>query len=300
MKHRATWTAAAVILLAAFAVGQAPDQYLDVFVVQVRPEKRADFDAISKKMVAANRQNKGDEWLAMETVYGTMNRVTLVSMRQSYGDTEKAGDAFYAALQKSMGKAGADKAFQEFNTCLETSWSELRKRRWDLSSNAPADGAALAKLTGESRWLRTSIIHVKPGRGPELEELLKEVKAAREKNSPDVTTLVSQTVAGREGTIYYVTTFEKSMAGFDSIAPLPKVLGEEAYAHYLKTGSEIVENTETVINRFLPEISNPSAEVMAAAPDYWSPKPVVGKAASPKKSVVNASETAKEKEEVKK
>ncbi len=294
MKHRATWTAVAVMLLAAFALGQGPEQYVDVYVVQVKPGKRADFDALSKKMVAANRQNKGDEWLAMETVYGSMNRITLVSMRQSYGETEKASDAFYAAMQKSMGKAGVDKAFQDFNSCLDNSWSELRKRRMDLSSNAPADASAMAKLLGEARWLRTTVIHVKPGRGPEFEALLKDIKAAREKNSPDVTSLVSQTVAGREGTIYYVTTFEKSMAGFDSIAPLPKVLGEEGFAHYLKTGSEIVENTETVINHFLPEISNPPADVVAAAPDYWTPKPVVAKATNEKKSVVNAAQTTKE------
>lgn len=293
MKQRAMWTAIAVLLLAAFAIAQAPDQYLDVYIVQVKPEKRADFDAISKKMVAANRQNKGDEWLAMETVYGPMNRVTLVSTRQSYGDTEKGSDAFDAAMQKSLGKAATEKLFQDFNQCLVSSRSELRKRRWDLGSNPPADGAAMAKMLGESRWLRTTIIHVKPGQGPAFEALLKDVKAAREKNSPDVTTLVSQTVAGAEGTIYYVTTFAKSMAGFDSIAPLQKVLGEEGYAHYLKTGSEIVENTETVISHFLPELSNPPADVVAAAPEYWNPKPVVAKAATPKKSVVNAAETSK-------
>lgn len=293
MKQRAMWTAIAVILLAGFAIAQAPDQYLDVYTVQVKPEKRADFDAIAKKMVTANRQNKGDEWLAMETAYGPMNRVTLVSMRGSYADTEKGGDAFDAAVQKSLGKPGADKLFQDFNQCLISARSELRKRRMDLSSNAPADGAALAKLLGESRWLRTTIVHVKPGQGPVLEEELKEIKAAREKNSPDVISLVSQSVAGQEGTVYYVTTFEKSMAGFDSIPPLQKVLGEEGYAHFLKVGSEIVENTDTVISRFLPELSNPSADVVAVAPDYWSPKPVVAKAAPSKKSVVNAAETSK-------
>lgn len=293
MKQRAMWTAIAVILLAAFAVAQAPDQYLDVYTVQVKPEKRADFDAISKKMAAANRQNKGDEWLAMETVYGPMNRVTLISMRGSYGDTEKGSDAFDAAMQKSLGKPGMEKIFQDFNQCLASARSELRKRRWDLSSNAPADGAAAAKLLGESRWLRTTVIHVKPGQSLTFEGLVKDVKAAREKSSPDVTTLVSQTVAGQEGTIYYVTTFAKSMAAFDSIPPLPKALGEEGYAHYLKTASEVVETTETMINHFLPELSNPPADVIAAAPDYWNPKPVLAKATSSKKSVVNAAETSK-------
>jgi len=294
MRQRATWTALVVLMLALVAVVQAQEQYLDVYVAQVKPEKRADFDAINKKIVAANRQNKGDEWLAMETVYGPMNLVTFVSIRDSYDAAEKAGDGFYAAIVKSMGKPAADKLFQDFSATLVSSRSEFRRRRWDLSSNAPSDAAAMAKMLGESRWLRTSIVHVRPGQGPAFEDLLKEVKAAREKNSPDVITLVSQSVAGQEGTRYYVTQIAKNMAGFDSIPTLKKVMGDEGFAHYLKSASEMVEGVETVINRFVPEISNPPADVVAAAPDYWTPKAVVAKTTTPKKSVVNAAQTIKE------
>ena len=294
MRQRATWIALVVMLLLACVAVQAQEQYLDVFVAQVKPDKRADFDAINKKIVAANRQNKGDEWLAMETVYGPMNQVTFVSMRDSYDGAEKAGNSFYASIVKSIGKSAADKLFQDFNATLVSSRSEFRRRRWDLGSNAPSDAAAMAKMLGESRWLRTSIVHVRPGQGPAFEDLLKEVKAAREKNSPDVITLVSQSVAGQEGTRYYVTQIAKSMAGFDSIPTLKKVMGDEGFAHYLKSASEMVEGGETVINRFVPEISNPPADVVAAAPDYWTPKAVVAKAAPAKKSVVNAAQTTKD------
>lgn len=294
MKHRATWAAFVLIVFAALAVAQ--DQYLDVYTAQVKPEKRADFDAINKKLVAANRQNKGDEWLAMETVYGPMNRVTFVSMRNSYDAAEKGGDAFDSAVEKALGKPGSEKLFQDFNQTITNSRAELRKRRWDLSSNAPSDAAAMAKMLGESRWLRTTIVHVRPGQGPAFEALLKDIKAAREKNSPEVLTLVSQSVAGQEGSIFYVTQLAKSMAAFDSIPTLQKVMGDEAYANYLKTASGIVENTETVINHFLPELSNPPADVVAAAPDYWTPKAMVAKAAPAKKSVVNAAQTTKEDE----
>jgi len=294
MRQRATWTALVVMLLVAFAAVHAQDQYLDVYTAQVKPEKRADFDATNKKLAAANRQNKGDEWLAMETAYGPMNRVTFVSMRDSYGAAEKGGDAFTAAVEKSLGKAASEKLFQDFNQTLASSRSEIRKRRWDLSSNAPSDAAAMAKMLGESRWLRTTIIHVRPGQGPAYEALLKDIKTAREKSSPDVTILVSQAVAGQEGGVFYVTQLAKSMATFDSSPSLQKVLGDEGYAHYLKAASEIVANTESVINHFLPELSNPPANVVAAAPDYWAPKAIVAKAAPAKKSVVNAAETAKE------
>jgi len=282
------------MLFAAVAVAQTQEEYLDILIAQVKPDKRADFDAISKKIAVINRQSSGDQWLAMETDYGPMNRVSFVSTRQGYGGITKGSDAFMAALQKALGKDGTDKLFQDFNRCLENSRAELRRRRWDLSSNAPADAAGLAKMLGESRQLRTTAIRIRPGQGPAFEALLKEVKAAREKNSPDVRTLVSQGEAGQEGSMFYVTTLEKSMAGFDSIPPLRKTMGDEAYERYLKTGSEIVVSTETVISHFLPELSNPAPDVIAAAPDYWTPKEVVAKAGSAKKGGVNASQTTKE------
>ena len=50
MRTRAVWSVFVVMLLVVLAVAQGQEQYLDIFIVQVKPEKRADFDAISKKM----------------------------------------------------------------------------------------------------------------------------------------------------------------------------------------------------------------------------------------------------------
>jgi len=294
MKRKALWTTFAVVLLAAMAAGQAQEQYLDVYIAQVKPEKRADFDAINKKMVAANRQAKGDTWIAMETVYGRGDRVTFVSMRNSYADADKGTEMFEQALQKTYGKAAADKLGQDFGECLANSRTELRRRRWDLSSNAPADAAAMAKMLANTRFLRTTTVHVKPGQVAAFEALLKDLKTAREKASPPQTTLVSQAVAGQEGTVFYVTSLQTSMAGFDAIPTLPQLLGEEGYARYLKTSAEVVEGSETVINHFLPELSNAPEDVVAAAPDYWRPKTTMAAKASPAKSAaVNAAETGK-------
>jgi len=136
MQRKAVWASIVVVLFGVLLVAQAQESYLDVYVVQVKPEKRADFDAISKKIAAANRQNGGDSWLAMETVYGPGNRVTFVSTRQSYGEIEKATGTFYEALQKTYGKAPTEKMLADFSQCLESSRSEIRRRRWDLNFEA--------------------------------------------------------------------------------------------------------------------------------------------------------------------
>jgi hypothetical protein len=296
MKRKALWTAVAVVLLASLAAGQAQEQYLDVSILQVKPEKRAEFDAVSRKIVAANRQNRGDAWIAMETVYGQGDRVSFISTRNGYGDAEKATGAFEEALQKSFGKAGADKLFQDLNQCLVSFRSEFRRRRWDLSSTAPADAAAMAKLVGGARWLRTTAVHVRPGQVMAYEALMKDVKAAREKASPPQTTLVSQAVAGQEGTVFYVTTLQNSLAAFDTLPTIQQTLGEEGYEKFLKTSAEAVAGTETVINHFLPELSNAPEEVAAVAPDYWNPKTMVAanaKAKPAKNGKVNAADTSK-------
>jgi len=260
----------------------------------VKPEKRADFDAITKKMVAANRQSKGDTWLTTETAYGPGNRVTFVSMRQSYADDGKGSDAFDSALLKTLGKAGTDKLMQDFSQCVVSTRTELRRRRLDLSSNAPTDPKAMAKLLGEARYLRTTTVSVRPGQVAAFEKQAKELKTANEKATPPQTRLVSQAVAGQEGTVFYITTFQNSLAGFDTVPTTQQVLGDEGYQKFLKTNAEVVLGTETVINRFLPELSNAPEEVAAIAPDFWQPKAVMAaKANKAKSAVVNASDKSK-------
>ncbi|HET9407484.1 MAG TPA: hypothetical protein VFO39_09625 [Candidatus Sulfotelmatobacter sp.] len=290
----------AVVLLGTLVLAQAQpagDDYLDVFTVQVKPEKRADFDSIAKRIAAANRQNNGDTWIAMETTYGPSNRITFVSQRRGYADVETAMGTFANALQKSMGKAGADKLLQDFNQCITNSRSEIRRRRWDLSSNGPTDAAAYARLISESRWLRTTAVHVRPGQVAAFEDMLRDLKTAREKTSPPQTVFVSQAVAGQDGTVFYVTSLQKNLGAFDNMPSMPQMLGDEGYAKFLKTNAETVSGTEAVINRFVPEISNPPEEVLALAPDFWKPMSTSGgvnaKGKTAKGAAVNAAETSK-------
>ena len=295
MTHRA-WgglvASAVTMLVTVAAAAQMPEEYLDVYIAKVKPEKRTEFDAINKKEVDANRRNKGDTWIAMETLYGELNTVSFVSTRHSYSDAEKAGDSYIAALNKAYGQAGAEKLFQDFNNTLISSRGEFRRRRWDLSANVPPSPAALLKLVGQSRWLRTTVVHVRPGHVLDMEAHLKELKAALEKTSPPQVTLVSQAVAGQSGTVFYVTAPEGSLGGFESRTPTPQLLGEEGYQRFLKMLAESVEGTETVINHFLPELSNPPAEVTAAAPDFWAPKPKM--AAKPKEGETAKAQPKKE------
>src|SRR5215469_6267226 len=139
-------------------------------------------------------------------MYGPINRITFIGTRQSYADAEKASGVFNGAIEKSLGKAGSEKLYQDFLQCVASGRTEIRRRRWDLSSNAPTSPADFAKQIAATRYLRTTAVSVRPGNGPAFEEILKDLKTAREKTNAPMTVLVSQSVAGQEGTVYYVTT----------------------------------------------------------------------------------------------
>src|SRR6516165_6041293 len=65
MSRRSLWGIGVVLSLAFCAVAQAQEAYLDEYVAHVRPEKRSAYDALIKKLVAANR-DRGDTWTALE------------------------------------------------------------------------------------------------------------------------------------------------------------------------------------------------------------------------------------------
>ncbi len=280
--RRALWALAVAVCLAAPVAVHAQGDYLDVFVVKVKPEKQADFLVLAKKYGDANRRFNGDRWIAAEAVYGEGNVYQFTSNRKDYADIDKANEAAMAAANKAFGKETAQKLGQDFNNCLVWSRTELRHRRWDLSRKAPADPEAYAKLIGESRLLRTTAVHIRPGHVPDFEALMKEVKEAAEKNADTKTVFVSQVVEGSKGATFYVSTLRSSMAGFDHNPTLREIVGDEGVKKFQQMNAEAVEVSDSTLYRFNPDLSNPPEEIAKVAMDFWRPKPVIVAAAKPR------------------
>jgi hypothetical protein len=252
--------------------GQDAPAYLDEFIVKVKPEKRAEFDAINKKMVALNRRNNGDVWLATENMYGEGNVVTFVSLRSGFGDVQKGMDLFMGALAKPGGMPVAMKLLQDFNNTVLSTRSEMRRRRPDLGTNVPSNAADAAGLLGKSRFLYMVTVRVRPGRGLAYEDQIKIVRDARAKAGQKQTWLISQSLVGLQGTSYYITRPLRALSDMDGSPALPQVLGD-GYLLYQRGLAENTLSTEIIIGRYLPELSNPPAEITAVDPAFWNPKP---------------------------
>lgn len=273
MLKRWLFALALPLLLSVGAAAQLTGGYQDVTVTRVKPDKRAEFDAFAKKLVEANRKNKGYTWTASEVVYGEGNTVYFVSSQPSYGDIEKGFGVFNEAVTKAYGQAGAEKLFHDFSSTLISSRSEIRRRRWDLSAKPPADMAEYAKRVGEARWVRTTTVHLRVGQALVFASAMKDLKAALESADPPIANYVSEADAGQHGGVFYIVRIVKSLGEFDNVKPLSERMGDEAYQKYLKEITDSVESSDTIIQRFLPELSNPAEAVVAASPDFWTPKP---------------------------
>ena len=274
-------TCCLALLCAPFATAQMPDDFLDILIVNVKPDRRADFDLVSRKIADANRKAKGDAWIAAEVEYGQGYTVYFISSRKDYAAIDSGTTAFTGAIKEAYGPGGMKKMEADFNLDVASTRSELRRRRWDLSINVPKDADAYAKLVGGARWLRTSRIVVRPGHEPEFEDAVKQAKSALEQSNPSWPYLVSQTVAGEPGAVYYVSTLQPSLTAFDSAPSLRKILGDEAFLKWEKGAADYETTSETLLLRFLPELSNPPEDVSKGSPDFWHPKPVAAAKAKP-------------------
>jgi quinol monooxygenase YgiN len=263
----------ASILLGLSVTGAQQGGYLDVYIAKVKPEKRAEFDAVSKKMAEANRHHYGDNWITFDAAYGQLNTVIFSSARKDYGDVEKGMGSFEGALGKGLGLAEARTLEQQFDSTLESARTEIRLRRWDLSYNPPADGAAYIQAIGNTRWIRATIIQVRPGHSTEFEAELKELNAASQKSNQPGMRWVSEVTTGGSPWTYVMTRLFVSWGDLDNSPSMQELLGEEGYAKFQKMTAEAVESVDYEVFRVLPELSNPPAEVVAVAPDFWNPRP---------------------------
>jgi hypothetical protein len=283
--RKALWALAVVVCLAAPVAVQAQGDYLDVFIVKVKPEKVADFQALTKKWADANRRFDGDRWLALEAVYGEGNVYQFASTRKDYADIDKTNEASMLAVNKAFGKETAQKMGQDFMNCLVWSRTELRRRRWDLSRKAPQEAEAYAKFIGQSRFLRTTAVHIRSGHVSDFEALSKATKEAGEKNPDTQPVFVSQVVEGGKGATFYVSTLRSSMSGFDHNPTMREILGDEGFKKYQQINADAVETAESTLYRFSPDLSNPPEEIAKVAMDFWHPKAMMAAAAKPKASL---------------
>ncbi len=274
---------AAVLCLPGIAAGQSSMDIVDMFAVQVKPEKRTEFEAGVKKMVDANRKHQGDYWLTFGTEYGEQSVMYFASSRENMGAIEPAFGAFLKAMNAAYGQAGAQTIFTGWAATTISSHGELHRRRPDLGVNPPATPEAFYKALGGARWMRTITARLKPGKLADFIQLWMPFRDAIGRHDPNMVISVSQAMTG--GHAIYFTTFAKTLGEFDQMdADYQKLQDGDVYKRFAHGLSEVVASGSTDIYRIHPELSHVRDEVASVDPGFWRPKPPAAAKPKPKEA----------------
>jgi hypothetical protein len=191
------------------------------------------------------------------------------------------------------------------NAALKTEMERLDGQSGDLRSGSqtawfvsrPALSYHPPKLAdvAKSRLVNISTVRVKPGRVPDFLDYYKSLNAAREKAGASwVSTAAYQSSVGAPGGTFVFFAFNKSMSEMDEANT--KADERQKAIDTALGGDQVVKMRRELISEILVEPatanlyainraeSRPSAQLAAADPDFWNPKPAPGKAlASAKK-----------------
>lgn len=255
------------------AVAQPPEGYLETHAVKVKMGKRMEFDAINKKMAELNRKN-GAHWLCYEAVYGDTSMVYFSGSLPSYDAAARGIELFENALKKLGGEAAMRKLENDWDSTVESEHVAIYRRRWDLSGNPPKTMEEYNKLVGQARWIFVQTNYLRPGRSQAFAQELRLTKEAAERSDPSRIALVNQSAAGGDNEVFRTAFLLKSLDQMDSLKNIGQIRGESV-ASYRTTQQESVLKQETIIGRYLPELSNPRDEIVNVDPSFWRPKPAV-------------------------
>lgn len=133
---------------------------------------------------------------------------------------------------------------------------------------------------GGAHGFAVRTIRVRPGHNSEYEEIRKIVKQAVESgNIKGVHSAAFQVIAGAPNGTFLLFTPFTSLAERDTPNEAMSVAMRDSISKINDLQSKSILSSEDQIFMFSPKMSNPSTDMVAAAPDFWHPKAATAKAA---------------------
>jgi hypothetical protein len=140
---------------------------------------------------------------------------------------------------------------------------------------------------GLFRYLYVTTVRVRPGHESEFVEATKISRAAHEKATVPERWSVFEVTEGMPRGTYLIFEPLKSMADVDAFPQThgkvyQDAVGDDGRKRLAELNSSATISAETNIFAFNPKMSNPTKEIAAADPNFWTPKPVKKAASSGK------------------
>ncbi len=217
-----------------------------------------------------------DNWIGMDSTTGN-NEAWFVSGYDTMSDMEKR--TIQALNTVPALKAIDTKYSSQDGEFVSSTRSVVAVYRDDLSYQG------LKTNVGLFRYLYVTTVRVRPGHESEFIEATKISRAAHEKATVPERWSVFEVTEGMPRGTYLIFEPLKSMADVDAFPQThgkvyQDAVGDDGRKRLAELNSSATISAETNIFAFNPKMSNPTKEIAAADPDFWTPRhaktPVAG------------------------
>jgi hypothetical protein len=236
-----------------------------------------------------NRAGATTHRIALVPLSGDDNEVLYLEPYASFADFAQARQQFDQALVSNAAlRTEMDQMDRDTAQLHRSQRTTLVRYRADLSYRPKS-----REETARARFFSVTTVRLKPGRGPDYMEWIKQGNAARAKANLEAYSAVYQVASGAPfGTFLYLSSHKSLKEWDDDFAraeqdqkALSEALGGAVVVERRRALiSEIVAETVNTIYAIDPAMSRVPAEMAAVDPDFWTPKPTVasGKALAKK------------------
>lgn len=245
-----------------------------------------------------NRIGAASHRIALVPLSGDDNQVLYLEPHASFAALGQAREQFDEAIASNAALRTEMDQLTRDNVQLHHSQKTMLARyRADMSYRPKA-----REDTARSRYFSVTTIRVKPGRGPDYVEIVKQYNAALTKANIDWHVATYQVVSGGPfGTFLFLSSrrslqeLDEAFArGDEEQKAIDEALGGPVAAANLRARfSEVIADGTNTLFAINPGMSRPTAEMAAVDPDFWTPKPAGASGKALAKKVVTREEKPK-------
>ena len=234
----------------------------------LRPGTSSAHDKVAAGFAAlADRASSPAHWIGMNAMTGDENQALFIGGFPSFAASQQWREAEEAAFAKSPALKAEAERLEKAGAALHVSQKGVfASYKPDMSYHPPGPADM-----GKARFVEVTVTRIRPGRGPDYEDLMKTLNQARDKAGVPGHSAAFGVVSGAPSGTYVWVHPMAALAEMDGEygKALIAALGEEQWKKLRMVFAEITEESTRTLFVINPKASRPHPAVADADPAFW-------------------------------
>ncbi len=221
---------------------QAAPDWAVITTVRIRPESRAEFEAMQKEITAAYKKGGAPYRVVTQTIFGDLMEYTSIVPLAKFADMDGP-----SPLDKALGAAGSQRLLKRAGAYLTGVDRVSSLALHSLSIETP--------MADPGQFVHITTFRLVTGKGAEFTEYMKNEYIPAMRKAEIANLWLSQPIFGGDPNERVMIRFMHSLAEIDAGPPTRKALGVEGAARLGAKQNGIIATTHFSVVRVRPDLS---------------------------------------------